>query len=531
VLTLSKAIENQTTMSFQPATSDRIDAILAEVMDPVAKTIRHDVQMDARRIRLAGWLLVAGEAYYQTRVDFACGPKRQLIAPAELTLDRGPGMDPILRTVDAVPYDRAGNPLAKLVPMSDDPESDEYGYEATGEPYEDLEGMLALDVLCPLQVRAQWGQHIPWRDKRWIATESFLTPDQVYEQTGVYCDPDHHIGDDDTGPGYLERMLFGAGYFGPADPAGLVGVNESTETEARQEEGFVRVITMWEKPVKGISDPTDENPAGGRLLIVGARREKVLWDSMRPFKTACAGPIRRAGFIEIPGRAFATTMLERAVPLQRRLNRIEAHIAQHTNLCTDPILFLHEAAGIDTDEFVAKPGLHITHGYNGPGQPAYFLAPPPLSPDVWRHKADVREQLFVILSMTGNQSQAPTADASGELVEQLRTNADRPLTPLTMSMAIAEAEIMEDALAILPTIWTQEKLIAIAGEDNVVRTVKVTPDMLEGTINIRPNLESAVVESKDRKHQRLIQIFQLGGSATSRTRWSARRPCSSSSPC
>jgi hypothetical protein len=507
VLTLSKLVENRAVIGFQPATSDRVDALLAEVMDPIWKTLWYDMQMDERRMKMAGWLLVAGEGYYVTRADFSQGPKRQLIAPAQLSLDR-PGLEPIVRDVEAVPYDQKGRPLAKLRP---DPDADgEYSYDVTGDPYEDLEGVPRVDVYCPLQVRAQWGQQIAWRDKTWIATETFLTPDQVKLQTGVDCDPDAYMGDDDAGsPGYLERMMFGSGYFGSVSDQGN-GAASSSSQEAKNAEGFVRVVTMWEKPIKGISDPTEELRAGGRMILVAPGQKKVLWDSMRPFKTVCAGPIRRATYLDIPGRPTGSTPLEKMVPLQRRLNRIEAHIAQHTNLCSDPIMLVHESVEIDEDEFVARPGLVLTHGFNGTGQPVYYVAPPALSNDVWKHKADVKEQLFVIGSIIGNQSQAPTADASGELVEQLRVNADRPLTPATQSMAQAEADVAEDVLAILPTIYTEEKLIAVAGEDNVVRTVKVLPDMLEAQINVRPNLESAAAESKDKRRARLIQLYQLG---------------------
>lgn len=511
VLTLAKVTENPSTISFQPSTSDHLDAMLAEVLDPVWKTLFHEMQMDQRRIRMAAWQLVAGEGYYHTRVDFTAGPKRQLIAPAELTLDR-PGKAPITRTADAVPYDKTGTPLAKLVEDPNDP--DNPGYDVTGEPYEDMQGQPSVDVLCPLQVRAQWGQHIAWRDKRWIMVESFLTPSQIAEQMGARVDPDHYIADDSAGgPGYLERMLFGTGYFGASMEASMGAVGalnmQSVAEQARQAEGFCRVLTMWEKPIAGFSDESDEN-AGGRLLIVAPGSDTVLWDSHRPYRTACAGPIRRAAFIDIPGRPQGTTPLERMVPLQRRLNRVEAHIAQHTNLCTDPILMVHEAAGIDDDEFVAKPGLVITHGYNGQGQAAYFLQPPPLSEDVWKHKNDVREQLFVIGSMVGNQSAPPTASASGELVQQLRTNADRPLTPLTTNLVIAEGEVAEDLLAILPVIWTDEQLISYAGQDNVIRVVKVTPEMLDGSVHVIPSVESAAPESREAKQARMLNYYQLG---------------------
>jgi hypothetical protein len=65
--------------------------MLAEVMDPVWKTIWHDMQMDARRIRMVGWLLVAGEGYYVRRapisaaapsVSSSAGRAHASIAPA-----------------------------------------------------------------------------------------------------------------------------------------------------------------------------------------------------------------------------------------------------------------------------------------------------------------------------------------------------------------------------------------------------------------------------------------------------------------
>ena len=93
--------------------------------------------------------------------------------------------------------------------------------------------------------------------------------------------------------------------------------------------------------------------------------------------------------------------------------------------------------------------------------------------------------------------EAPTADASGELVEQVRVNADRPLTPLTQNMVMGEADVAMDVMAVLPTIWDEEKVLAYAGEDNVIRTITVLPEMFDGRVNVRPNLESAAAQSKD----------------------------------
>lgn len=504
MLTLSKATENPPVISFLPATSDRIDAMLAEVMDPIWKTCFDEMQVESRLIRTAAWQLVAGACYLMTRVEFDDGPQKQLIGPAVLSLDRPDGST-IERPVDSVPYDQQGNPLAKLM---EDPENPgEYGYDVTGEPWQQREGMPRLEVLCPLEVRSQWGQQIAWEDKQWIIHRWFLTPNEVERRWGVQCEPDCYPSDDEQGPGYLERMLFGTGYFGATrnDPHG-----QFADTTIRAREGYICGYTLWEKPDPKHTPRNEEaHEAGGRLLVVTGH--KVLWDSTRPFATECAGPIRYVPFLEIPGRPMAATPLEKMVPLQKRLNRIEAQIAEHTNLCTNPVLLVHDAAGIDDDEWVARPGVVIPHGYNGTGHAAEWLAPPGLSADVWRHKQDVKEQLFIIGSMSGSEAgPAPTPNASGELVEQLRYNADRPLAPLTRNLVIAMADVAEDLLVILPTIWTEEKLLAYAGTDNVVRTVTVLPEMWTGRVNVRPSVESAAAESKQRKQERLIQLYQLG---------------------
>src|SRR5215471_186595 len=318
-LTLSKASENPPVISFLPANADRLSALLASVMDPIWKGIFDDGEMDARLLRASAWTLVAGESFMQTRVEFQEGQRTELIHPAVLTLTRPDG-SMIERTADAVPYDQMGNPLAQLQEDPDNP--GEYGYQITGDPWVNIEGCPEFDVLCPLEIRAQWGQHVPWRHKRWMMQRWFHTPEEVWRLYGVQCEPDTYPSNDDQGPGYLERMLFGSGYFGAVrnDPRG-----QFADTTQKAREGYVMGYTMWEKPDSQHTPADyDEGVAGGRLLIT--TRTKVLWDSMRPFCCECAGPIRRYQFIDIPGRPFGSTPLEKLVPLQKRLNRIEAQV-------------------------------------------------------------------------------------------------------------------------------------------------------------------------------------------------------------
>jgi hypothetical protein len=492
MVTLSKVTENEPIVGFLPANGDEHSARLAEVMDPIFKTLREETEMGNRRIHAAAWVLAAGEAYYVSRPDYKTGETRPRVGPA--VIPYGEEEDAQEVVIEDAPYDEDGNPLVAVLP---DENTGELSYEVTGDPYLDRKGCLRVDVASPLEIRSQWGSHIPWNEKLWIAHRWFLSPEEVEETYGVKVEANVSPISNDVAPGTLERMLFGAGYFGASrgDRAA-----QSTEADGKLVQEFVQGFTMWEKPTPSFPD--------GRLLVVAG--DKVLFDGPRPFQTECAGPIRRIQFMPLPGRPIGTSPLEKMVPLQKRYNRVEAQIAEHTNLSTNPIFLYHTDAGLADEEMEARPGLKIPHSAPAGIRPAEWLSPPALGIDVWKHKQDVRDHLFTIGSITGNDSSMPGSDSSGELVSQLRFNADRPLSPMTRSMEQAEAGVAEDWLAILPTIWDDETVIFYSGEDNVVRTATVLPELWDGTVKARPVMESAAPESREKRFERVLALYQMG---------------------
>jgi hypothetical protein len=350
-----------------------------------------------------------------------------------------------------------GNPLAQLVPDPDPDDPGEYGYDVTGEPYEDLEGMPQVDALCPLRCArsgASTSRGATSVDRARVVPHA----EQVERALRRHVRARSLSSRRRAGPGYLERMLFGTGYFGAARRSRVAA---STTTDARAR-GLRPRLTMWEKPIPATRRRRRTRSRRRPLARRRAGVEEGALGFARPFATECAGPIRRVASstsrpaVRLDAAREDGAAAEAAQP-DRGADR-RAHQPLH-----DPVLLVHELAGIDDDEWVARPGDGDHARLQRPGPAGEWLAPPPLSADVWKHKADVREQLFVIGSMHGQSVAAPTANASGELVEQLRFNADRPLAPLTRSLAIAMADVAEDVLAILPTIWTEEKIIAYAG--------------------------------------------------------------------
>ena len=493
MVTLSKVTENQPIVGFMPNNADEHSAMLAEVMDPIAKTLWDETEMGDRLMQAASWALAAGEVYLLTRPDFTTGETRAMRGPAVIPYPSAEAEDAQDVMVEDAPFGEDGEPL---VDLSLD-EAGEFQMEETGDAFMATKGTVRVDVASVLEIRAQPGAQIPWNEKAWIMHRWFLTPSEVKETYGVVVDADIRTMADENAPGTLERMFFGNGHLG-ANRGDVAGQTNTTDEDVVNQ--FVCGYTLWEKPCPDYPE--------GRMLVVAANQ--VLFDGPRPFNTECAGPVRRIQFVPMPGRPIGSTPLETMVPLQKRYNKVHAQVAEHTNLCTNPILMISDQAGIDAEQFVARPGLVITHSAGSGVRPGEWLTPPALGIDVWKHLGDLRDQLFTIGSITGNDGQNPAADASGELIQQLRYNADRPLAPLTRSMEYAAAGVVQDWMAMLPQLWPFETVVHYAGEDNVLKAITVYPEMWEGSASARPVLESAAPESREKKQERVMTMYQMG---------------------
>lgn len=502
LLTHARLTESTPIIAFQPATADRLDQMLAETMDVVCKTLWTGcLDMDQRVADLAAWLIAAGEVYAETGCDYEQSTSQfQLTGPATLSMETADGQTIERDTSEPVPYGADGTPLAQL-----SPEGDDYGYATPegAEPAQVTEGDPTLLVYSPLEVRSEWGANRRWEDRRWIIVRKYLPPSEVQRRYGITVQADHQGAGDLSGTaGSLTRLLFGAGNFGSV---GNQSVSSGT-LEATQRDGYVTVDTMWEKP--DANSPASEGNPGGRLLIVCPTH--VLHDSIRPYKTAAAGPIRRAQFVQMPGRAgFGSTPLEQMVPLQKTYNRGWAQILEHRNRCTNPITIYDIQSGYaDVAENV--PGAMVGVDFGANPKPVYYLEPPPLSGDVYKVQQMVLELLMSIGSMQGAEGSAPTEDPSGELISQLRFNADRPVAVAARSLGMLLAGIADDLCAVLPVCWPAEKIISYAGDDAVLRTTTVLPEMWEGKVNVRPDLDNALSETKPAKQARYFRDYGAG---------------------
>ena len=486
MLTHARMTENPPVVSFQPSTGDRQDALLAEVMDTVYKTLWIELDMIEVIDRLMSWLIPGGAAYLRTRINLNAGPMQQFTGPAQIDDPFAGGT----MQIGAAPYDDRGNALVQA--------SGAGQYETTGDPHQMHEGELECTVHGPLEIRAEWN-HLPFNKKRWSIFRQYLTPEAVYDTWGVELEPDTR-GDEANSAGELQRILFGSGYFGAAgNKPGVGGFDHGYN------QGLIRVDEFWHVPSR-VQKGMEQN---GRLLI--STRHHVLSDGPRPAEFKGSSPIQRFDFTSLPGRPHGTTPQEMLNPIQRTYNRGIAQILEHRNLVTNPITVLDELSGLEEEQITNKPGLIVKVNRRPGIPPIEYADPPQLSQDVYKIQDILREEMDYLGNLEGAEGAPPTRDASGELVKELRFNTDRFLGPTMRRAAQTMGRVVEDWMAYLPTIWDEEKIIAYAGEDSVTRTRAVLPEMFEdGAVNVRVDIESMLPEGRGERQTRIYRMYADG---------------------
>lgn len=507
--THARLTENPPIITFL-AGPDSVDSQLAEVMDTIFKSLWREIGMGEVMDRLMSWLIVGGRGLLHTRVDLTEGAMRQWVGPATLPMMNpmngspiyGPDGAPIMQTVDGVPFGSDGQALAVLTPNGLMPKPGSEGMT----PHFDREGQLVVDVLSPLEARAQWGG-MPWHRKKWQSVKSFLTPEEVYDKWGVHVEPDvDGISADSAGE--LERLLFGGGYFGAA--SGKVGTDLGAPQSTSDK--YCEVLTYYEAPSRCEYEPrleeTPESP-GGRMIIT--TRKKMLIDAVRPMAWKYTGPIRCFDFMRIPGRPSGSTPQETLNAPQRAFNRAAGSVIEHTRLMTNPITLVDTRAGLASTSITNAPGQKFTVNKIAGVSAIEYVAPPSLGQDVYKILSLLSEWIDELGSLEGTEGSAPGRDASGELVKELRFNTDRYVGP-TMRRAAEECgRLAEDWREFIKLLWDRNKVISYAGEDTVARTIVVYPYLLRsGSVDVVPDVESMLPEGRGERQAKVYRMWADG---------------------
>jgi hypothetical protein len=490
----ARMTENPPIITFQPSTSDRADAELAEVMQTVWRTLWQQTGMNEVIDDMVAWMIPGGRAYLKNRIDYEAGDLVPRAAPGMLRL-LGPDGQPIMgadnlpieRYLDAAPYNRDGQPMQMTMGTNGElilPDT-EYDYE----------GAIVVDPLSPLEVRSEWG-NTRFHKKNWHIHRTYVTPEQVYKNFGVEVEPEV-FGDEADAIAELQRLHFGTGYYGQAG-----GREELAGLSNAAKEGFVEMFEGWWKPSDFPGMQRTPDSPGGRLLIT--TRSKCLRDGARYAPFPHTSPIHAFGFVNVPGRPQETSPQEMMNGPQRARNRHYGQIFQHASLVANPVKMIDRSAGVIEGGVPNRPGAEVYLNMQGmTGDPIRYTRPPDLGTDVYKVIDLLTNEMDDLGSIPGAEGRAPTRDPSGELVKELRFNSDRFVGPTSRRMVIGIARLTEDWQVMVPLIWSEEKLLKVGGDESIAQTIMVRPEMFKtGRINIIPDLESMLPEGRGEREER-----------------------------
>jgi hypothetical protein len=495
--------ENPFICTFLPG-PDHKDAELAEALDALHKTKWRDVGMIDVWARCAAWLVVGGTGFIQSRVDAAKGEFEDWIGKATLPLlgpDDQPVMggdgQPVTQEVGDVPFNEKGEPQAIL--RHD-------GLQVTGPAHRERRGDLVVDVHSPLECRGQWGP-LPWHQQPIHMVRSYLTPEEVWRRWKVECEPD--VTDLPTGSaGFLERLLFGSGFYGAASAPLHPNVTGAHSTS----DGYVCVQSTWMAPdpeVEGMEE-TPESP-GGRLLVT--TKDKTLKDGPRPARYKWTSPVRCYEFVRIPGRPWGSTPLEMMKSPQKAYNQGWKQILENRSLNSNPQQIYDLDSGLRADQIDNQPGRQYGIRMKpGIENPIKWITPPMMGPDVWRSQDAIQSELSFLGSNSGMDVQQKVGrKASGELIKELRFDDDRFVGPTMQRVAEEMGRMVEDHRAIFKVLYTTKTLLRYTGEDRAARTILLLPELFDtADATAVPDLESMMPEGRGERRQKVYQMWKDG---------------------
>lgn len=498
VITHARLTENAPILTVLPG-PDRKDSELAEVLDTLLKKDWRDAGMEEVHDELMMWLIVAGRAHAISRIDPTKGTWKPWIAQARVPFvnpDGTPMMDPMTgeprltpEMLPNIPLSPDGSPNAAILPNGQ--------LQVLGPPHMERAGGIAVDAYSPLQVRGQWGPQL-WRKKEWHTVQRFLTPEQCYEYWGVEVAPDL-TGSAAANVATLERVLFGAGFYGQT-----IGRLGSGWADSSVKGPLCTVYQRWQAPapfneklIGTWAEPMMQTPdaPGGRETIWTPNT--LIKDGPREVAWMHTSPVRCFDFIRVAGRPSGLTPLETLHGPQRSYNQSRQQEIEHAALLGNPQIVVDQDSGLQQSQITNAPGeVYVATRRQGVPAIEYVIAPP-LSPDVYKMTEYAGREIDELGGLAGTEGNAPTEDASGELVKELRFNSDRLLGAVSRRNVMEYALMADDWRALYPIIYDQQTVIAINGADNLAETLTVLPDLFkEGSAQVQPDAESMLPEGR-----------------------------------
>lgn len=403
---VSKFVRQRPDWNVIPATTDQDDQVKALIGNRVLKAYWRSLGMDWKVVDLAFWIFTCGNAFMRVVWDPSKGE------PLDLAGDMG----------DYQPQTKADEKLISLGLRTGD---------------------LGIDVVNPFELDPD-PMALSLDQASHVLHSKLVSIDDLKARYGSKADglePEDQ-GNDGLSTYFTKKLKTLVG------PTSLFSGSEEAPSDA------VLTHTLW-------VNPTQKYPNGYFCVVAGGQLLHAAKELPNPFKR-----IPFVHFIEtmVPGRFWATSMLEQTIGLQADYNRARSQVCESRNLMSKPKWLNPKGSGITQNSIDSEPGEVLTFN---PGSKPEAWNPPPLPEYVIRSLEMTLSDMEDIAGVHEvTQGRAPSNARSGIAIAQLQEQDDQLLGPTFMLAEKSLGQIGSWALEILAKNVTEPRILKIVGKES-----------------------------------------------------------------
>ena len=255
--------------------------------------------------------------------------------------------------------------------------------------------------------------------------------------------------------------------------------------------------------------PTTEFPEG-KLEIVA--QGKLLYEGSLPYKNGARGertfPFVKQDCLRLPGAFFASSVIDRLIPVQRAYNAVRNRKHEFLNRLSMGVLTVEDGS-VDTDELSEEgllPGKVLVYRQGG-------KAPEMLDcgniPSEFKDEEEWLEKEFALISGVSDLSQnsTPVRVTSATGLQLLLNQDETRLSATTVCIERAMKEIGRQILRLYRQFAGTARLMTLTGENKKTQAYYFNASKLDvNDIQFEPNDSS----SPEEKKSMLLQLYNAG---------------------
>jgi hypothetical protein len=446
-----------------PEHDDRAARYAAKLGDLTMQHVMHATRFPDKRTTALLYAAMTGSGVFKVTWDPDVGdPERTYLDERENVPDFRPLMDPELRQAR----------------------------EAAGRFKDTRPGDINIDVVDPFCFN--WDRQANDIDHcRFVWTEQAVPVDLIEERWNKKVAPD-------------AASLNGAEQYRKMFRNMIPGIANVFSTATADQGDTARVLEWFQRPSKA-------HPRGLYVLIAG---NEIVECGDNPYAvTGSPLPFAKLDWFPCPGRFWGLSLVDQIKDAQRARNEGRTYQRAWLRTHGHGVTWVPKGCGVTASKLDPKFGMILEYNSTTTGQPIIGQAPN-MPPHVFQTTEVAEGEMNTIAGQsdpTNGKHAYPGQLRSGDAIRAVQSDANSILTPTSMSMLAATAEVGKQALQLVGRYWTKKRIVQVVGKSMDIETKYVTGSDLRRQYNVRVIVQPGALDTIEAREAKLMDVAMLPG--------------------